>query len=237
MIFRKRTPPALEEQTAPDHSPVRGLDPFDFQVAHKRLAFCFRISAMLNVAMGMTVCALVAALLAMLPLKEIRPALIMADSRDNMVYSVAPISPETNGFNLVLETVVRGFVVNALTIDPLSSDARAAKARTVMTAEYQQKYQKTFVDNGWLQDVMDSGLIRSIIIESTNHIDNPGSSARLLSVDYIQIDTRDNLELARKRMRAFLKLIGMPQSVPKDEIYNNPLGVFVLDMTIKEIGG
>ena len=238
MFRRKRTkniPPTLE--AAPDHSAVRAVDPFDFQVAHKRLVMCFRISAMLNVAMGMAVCALVAALLAMMPLKEIRPALIMADSRDNMVYSVAPISPETNGFDLVLETLVRGFVVNALSIDPLSSDFRAAKASAVMSDVYQKKYLKTFVSNGWLQDVMDSGLIRSIIIESTNHIDNPSASDHLLSVDYIQTDTRDNVELERKRMRAFLKLAQRPQIVKKSEIYNNPLGIFVLDMTIKEIQG
>lgn len=231
----QRTLPSLDRDH--DHSPVRAVDPFDFQVAHKRLLLCFRISATLNVTMGMTVCALVAALLAMMPLKEIRPALIMADSRDNLVYRVEPISPKTNGFNLVLETVVRGFVVNALSIDPLSSDARAAKARTVMTDVYHKKYMKTFISNGWLQDAMDSGLIRSIIIESTNHIDNPTTAERLLSVDYIQIDTRNNVELERKRMRAFLKLVMRPQIVQKSQIYNNPLGVFVLDMSTKEIQG
>ncbi len=221
-----------------NHDAVRALDPFDFQVAHKRLAWCFRLSVMVNVVLVAALIAVCSAMIALAPLKEVRVALVQTDSRENLVYRVEPITPSTTGHRLVMETIAKGFVENALTIEPIGHGARGLELKRFASGEYFERFKAQFIKSGFVQNALDSGLNRAIIVESLNHIENPMKDGNfLLSVDYVQIDSRDGLEIERKRLRAFLKLTTRVRQVRASEMYENPLGVIVLDMTIQEIRG
>ena len=136
----------------------------------------------------------------------------------------------------MLETTAKGFVENALTIERIGHEARGVKMRRFASAAYYTRFYQQFVESGFLQNAMESGLIRSIVVESINHVDNPVKDGRhIVSIAYRQIDTRDGVEIERKRLRAFLSMTTRPQQVPAAEMYENPLGVIVLDMTVKEI--
>ncbi|NQY82733.1 MAG: hypothetical protein HRT36_06940 [Alphaproteobacteria bacterium] len=186
---------------------------------------------MINVAMGAALLATTSTILALLPLKEGRVALVKADTRENLVYRVEPITPNVQGFDLVLETTAKGFVENALTIERIGHEARGVEMRHFASAAYYTKFYQQFIKSGFLQDAMESGLIRSIVVESINHVDNPVKDGRhIVSIDYCQIDARDGVEIERKRLRAFLSMTTRPQQVSAAEMYENPLGVIVLDM-------
>ena len=108
--------PKKEAVEAGNNDNLRVVDPFDFRVAHKRLAWAYRLSVISNVVLLSALAAVTSVLFVLSPLKEVRVALIKTDSRENLIYRVEPISPKTTGYKLVLETIAKGFVENALTI-------------------------------------------------------------------------------------------------------------------------
>jgi type IV secretion system protein VirB8 len=79
-------------------------------------------------------------------------------------------------------------------------------------------------------------LNRSIRIEAVDVRKNPANNeTHLVSVDVIQSDRFSNAEITReKALRVFLEMTARPQIVHEEELYTNPLGIVVLNMTIKE---
>ena len=59
----------------------------------------------------------------------------------------------------------------------------------------------------------------------------------LIAVDFRQIDRFGGEPAEEKALRAYLNMTVRPQQVRAADLFDNPLGVIVLDMTVKTRAG
>jgi type IV secretion system protein VirB8 len=241
-LFKKKpasakVDPVLAPQ--PDGAAVMGhgvwakVDPYAYKVAHRRLAWLLRLSVGTNIALAASVVALVGGLTVLLPLKEVRPAFITLAGSEDQIVKIEPIEKTVAGFELLLEAMGRQYVKNLLEIDTATQVERWRAAFRMTGTDLTARFKRERIENGAIQKAIDSGLEREIIIQSA-------SKAAVLRgvytvvVDFIQVDRRHGEEVERKPLRAYLSMTTAPQQVKGPEVYTNPLGVVVKDMSLKE---
>ena len=80
---------------------------------------------------------------------------------------------------------------------------------------------------------LNAGITRSITVESVERLESSGPYHKFV-VDFIQTDMQGATEIERKELRAYLTMTTRGrEAAPVDEI-ENPLGITVLDMVLKE---
>ena len=230
------TAPRAVKLSAANHDHLRDHNPFTFEVAHRRLAWCFRLSAMINVALVLVLIILGAAFASVFPLKEVRFVFLREEVDTNKVIRVEPVSKNVAGYDILLESKAREFVELVLPIDELTETERYQKAFRMASGDFYDKFKRDRLDSGFLAQAKKDRLNRSIRIEAVDVRRNPANNeTHLVSVDIMQIDRFGNAEASRQRpLRIFLEMTALPQSVPEQELYTNPLGIVVLNMTTKE---
>lgn len=221
-----------EAVLAAPHKAIRDVDPFDFQVAHKRLAWMLRLSAGTNIALIIALAVMVSTISTLLPLKEVQIALLRADPADNRIYRVEPISQDVPGFDLFMEMTVRNFTASVLTIDTVNAKPEIiATLDTFATRDFNKKFYRR--QAAAVDEAIEAGLNRSITIESAALIGNY-DGVRNYSVDFVQTDKRNGKFVERRKLRAVLKVITQPNTVQIKDKFNNPHGIRVADMVLKE---
>ena len=215
-----------------DHKPWLD-DPHLYMAMHRRLAWGLRLSVMINVGLIALAIVLGSAISVMMPLKEIRIALLRVDSEDKRVYRVEPISKEVNGYDLLFEQFAERYVRLLLEIDGISQTDRFQEAWIYTSDEYYNKFDEERLSTGEIDKAIASGLNRSIVIESTDLI-SERDDVRRYAVDFQQIDSRKGKEIERKKLRAYLAIETKPHKAEEGEQFDNPHGFRVLDMSIKE---
>lgn len=220
------------------HAAVRETDPYSFQVAHRRLAWMFRSSVVLNVILGACVIILVNALVETIPLiGQTRLALVRSDPEDNRLYRIEPLTKTVEGFDLVLEDKARRYVRLLLEIDSVTQTERFREAFRMSDKKFYEKFKKERIDTKKVQKALDSGMTRSITVESVDRIGSFKGTYKY-AVDIVQTDMRKgNLVEPPKKLRAYLNMTTRQQSsVSEADKYENPLGITVLDLVLKERG-
>jgi type IV secretory pathway component VirB8 len=216
-----------------EHAAVRAADPYAYRTAHRRVAWLLRLSVMTNVSLTAVVVVMTSAFATLLPLKEIRPALLRVDTADNRLYRVEPIKQEVQGVDLLMEQMARRYVKLILEIDAVTQTDRFREA-FVMTADaFYKQFKKQRIDSGAIQDALDSGLERTILVQSADRISERAGVYRF-AVDIVQVDRRKGAEIERKNLRAYLAMTLRAHEVREDEKFQNPLGIRILDMSLKE---
>ena len=216
-----------------DHSGVRAVDPYAFQVAHRRLAWMLRISAGMNIALVAGLVMTLSSFQALLPLKETQLALLRVDPADQRIYRVEPISVEADGFKLLLEQRAQRFVIDLLEVDPVTQAARFRDALGVAGNELRPQLIRDFADSGLVDDILKAGLTREIHIVSVDHLRSFSVGVYKLAVDYERIDRKGEKVTAREELRAYLSMAALADTVRESEKYENPLGIRVLALSIK----
>ncbi|MEP3246725.1 MAG: VirB8/TrbF family protein [Sneathiella sp.] len=231
-LFAKREEKSQTLLDRADHSAIRAADPFDFQVAHKRLAWTTRLLAGSLLASLVFNGILVNAISSLFPLKEIQIALLRADPADNRIYRVEPIAQDVPGFDLFMEMAVRNFTANVLKIDTVHAKPDIiATLDTFATREFNGKFYRQRA--AAVDEAIEKGLNRSITIETAALLSN-FRGVRNYSVDFIQTDKRDGKVIETRKLRAVLKVTTQPNSVKTKDKFNNPHGIRVMDMALKE---
>ncbi len=215
------------------HSKFQEADPYAFRVSHRRLAWMLRLSAGMNIASMIALGLVISAFMSLLPLKEVRVALLRSDPADNRIYRVDAISQDVPGFELLLEQMSRRYVRNMLEIDSVTQSTRFKEAFIMTERDFYEQFRKDRIDTNAIQDAIDSGLTRSISVESVSLVDIFQDTWQY-SVDFIQTDERKGEIVETKELRAYLKITTRPNEVTESEKYENPLGIRVLDMVLKE---
>lgn len=226
---------------AADHSTIRTADPYAFEVAHNRLAWIARLLAMVVVGLIAVVIVLVSAISTMLPLKEIQLGLIRIEPRDDSLVPVdpatlvrvLPITKETPGYELITEAFVRRYVRILLEIDNVSQSDRMREANLHSDTEWWKRFirdRKKEIDAA-----LDTGLMRSIVVETAALVSDR-NGVRRYAVELVQIDERDGKVIEKKRLRAYVALTARPHTVKPSEQFENPSGLRVLDVALKDRG-
>lgn len=245
-MFRRRSkaagPPAGGEAPTPKgHESVRRADPYAFAVSHRRLAWMFRISAMLNVGLCAVVIAEAAAIAELVPLQRLQLGLVRIEpSTDKIVkvdpaqlVRIEPITADVPGYDLMLESFVRRYVRLILEIDKVSQTDRMQRAAMFTEARFWDAFGKERFKA--IEKALDAGLNRSIVVESADLVARRNGVSRY-AVDFVQTDDRKGERIETKKLRAYLAVTAQPQTVQKSEQYENPAGFRVIDLALKERG-
>lgn len=216
------------------HASVARADPYSFQVAHRRLAWMFRLSVALNIVFGLSLSTAMNAFQILWPLKETELALLRADPADDRVYRIEPISKDVEGFDLLMETAARRYVRNLLTIDEITQTERFKEAFRMTDDVFYKRFSDERFDK--VEEAINSGLNRSIVIESVDRIESTEDGAYKYAVDFVQVDERKGEVIERRKLRAYLNMTTRPHQVSEADKYENPLGITVLDLVLKERG-
>jgi len=238
---RRKARPVEPGPAIVDHSATRAADPYAFEAAHRRLAWMLRLVSMICIGLFMVVLVLVSAISELVPLQKVQMGLVRIEERDGRavpvdpasLVRVLPITRETPGFDLMMEAFVRRYARVLLEIDGVSQGERMREANIHSDTDWWKRFmteRKAEIDKA-----IDSGLTRSIVVESADRIsmrDNVGKYA----VDFVQIDKRGGKEVETRKVRAYLAVTSRPHTVRESEKFENPLGLRVLDVALKERG-
>lgn len=228
----KRGLKAPETTTAP-HAGVVAADPYSFRVAHRRLAWMLRLSAGTNIVLGAALVMSINAISIMLPLKTTEIALVRSDPEDKRLYRIEPLTTTVEGFDLYLEDKAQRFVPLLLSIDAVTQTERLREAFRMMDRKFYDRFQKERIESGEIQKAIDSGIVRTVSVESINRLTSYRGSFKL-ALDFIQTDTRSGEVVDRVKVRAYIDMTTRPHDdVPERDKYENPLGFVVLDMILK----
>lgn len=238
---RHRRRPAAPTIGPVDHSQVRKADPYAFEAAHRRLAWMLRLAVTMVVAISGIAIVAISAIATLVPLKEVQLGLVRIEERsDKMVpvdpaslVRVLPVTKDTPGFDIMLEAFVRRYVRVLLEIDTVSQDDRMREANLHSDAEFW----KVLMDKRLkeIKAALDSGLNRSIVVESVDRISERNGTYRY-AVDFVQTDVRNGKVVEVKKSRAYLPVTLRPHTVKPSEQFENPHGLRVLDLALKERG-
>lgn len=236
---RRRRPPSGPGPV--DHSQVRKADPYAFEAAHRRLAWMLRLAVVIVVALAGVSITAISAIATLVPLKEVQLGLVRIEERsDKMVpvdpaslVRVLPVTKDTPGFDIMLESFVRRYVRILLEIDAVSQDDRMREANLHSDPEFWKKLMSTRL--GEIKAALDSGLNRSIVVESVDRISLRNDTYRY-AVDFVQTDARNGKLVEIRKLRAYLPVTLRPHTVKPAEQFENPHGLRVLDLALKERG-
>ena len=225
-------PPAPGTDTG-QHDSYRSADPFAFAIAHRRLAWLLRMSVITNIVLVVGFGTAMAGYSSLLPLKEVRVALLRTAADEDRIYRIEPMEQTVASFDILMESSARRFVKLLLEIDDTTQKARFDEAFLLMDADFRNSWLNIHEDR--IKQALRDELKREIIVETTHRLDQRVGEW-LVTVDFRQVDRVKGDEIADQPLRAYIRLTTRPHRVSRAELYMNPLGITVLDMTVKTRG-
>lgn len=216
-----------------DHSPLQEADPYKSEVAHRRLAWLLRISVFVSVSSACVAVAAIDTINNLAESFEPKIALLRVYEKDDKLYRVEPIEEDVEGFDILMEAKAKRYVRLMLEIDDVTQTERFKEAFRMTDTAYYKRFKKDRIDSGAIKDFMDAGGIRSITVESIDSIENEQGVFKY-AVDYTQTDRFPGQKPEVKPARAYLTMTTRPHEVREVDKYENPLGITVLDMALKE---
>lgn len=218
------------------HAGVNDADPYAFQASHKRLAWLLRLSIGVIIILGSVVAVLGHTIAALLPLKKTEYALVRTYQPDDKLYRIEPISENVEGFDFLLESMARRYVKLVVEIDPVTQSERLNEASRMTDRVFSEKFRRERIDTGEIEAAIKRGLTREVRIESVDKIKSFGKEHKVV-VDFTQTDKERGKVTDKKSLRAYLSMATRPHEVREEDRYTNPLGIFVLEMTLKKRNG
>ena len=226
--------PAPRPEAVDDrHRTLRHADPHAFAIAHRRLAWLLRLSVASNVVMLAAFGIAMSSFSALLPLKEVRVALLRTAADEDRVFRIEPMEQGVESFDILMESSARRFVKLLLEIDDTSQKARFDEAFLLMDGDFRSRWLGVHEDR--IKQALRDGLVREIEVETTHRLDQRVGEW-LVTVDFRQHDRVRGAAAKATPLRAYIRLTSRPSRVSKAELYMNPLGITVLDMTVKARG-
>jgi len=216
-----------------DHSPVMEADPYRWEVSHRRLIFLFRVSVGANIVFLATLVSQNETMQTMAESYEPKIALVREMEKSDKLYRIEPFSEEMDGFDNFIEGKAKRYVRLMLEIDNITQTERFNEAFRMTDMEYYKRFRKDRIDSGAIRSFLDEKGVRSITVESIERLDTKDDVYKYV-VDFIQTDTFPGKKPDIKEARAYLSLTMRPQEVTQADKYENPFGVTVLDMALKE---
>lgn len=226
-----------EEEILPrhnhDHSAQQKADPYKWEIAHRRLAWLFRLAVVIIVCQAIGFVAAMETIVTLIDNFEPKVALLRSDPKDDKLYRVEPIREDIKGFDALMEAKARRYVRLMLEVDDVTQSERFREAFRMTDQKYYLKFKKERIDSGEIQKIINENGTRSITVETINRIEN-NKGLYKFAVDFIQTDAYPGKKPQVKQARAYLSMTTRPHEVKAIDKYENPLGITVLDMSLKE---
>jgi len=216
-----------------DHSPVMEADPYRWEVSHRRLIFMFRLSVGAFVVAIAVIVTLAQTMQTMAESYEPKIALVRQMEKSDKLVRIEPFTEQMDGYETFIEGKARRYVRLMLEIDDVSQSERFKEAFRMTDMDYYKRFRKDRIDSGAIRAFLDENGVRSITVESIERLNTEDDVYKYV-VDFIQTDKFPGKKPKIKEARAYLTLTTRKQEVPEMEKYENPFGVTVLDMALKE---
>ncbi len=230
----KRTPDTIDNNEI--HQSFSVANPYDFQAIYKRLGWLLRISMMGNIAFIIAILVLSMTIYEAYPLKRVEIALVERVPATNQLLRIQPLSKDIDGFNILLEATASRFVKNLLEIDTITQKGRYNEAFAMMDSKPYKEFKQSRIDNKAVDEFITQGLTRAINVESCDNVAGANRGVYKYSCEFTQTDTK-NLNkaiISQKLLRAYIAFELHSNEVIEQNKYQNPLGIFVIDFTLKE---
>ncbi len=223
-------------ENKPNFDKLNDLNPFANQSEFNRVMMFAKLSLGFNVGMVITIIFLLIVLMQLFPLKRVEVALVELNPASNQIVTIKPLNPKIPGFQVLLETISKKFIINLLSIDAISQRARFIEAFSMMDSKPISEFNKNRIENKAIEKFLAEGLVRNIIVESCDPIEGLTNNVYKYSCEFIQRDTKTNSQelKSEKQLRAYIAFTLRENEVKINDKYNNPLGLFVIEFSIKE---
>lgn len=231
-LFKRSSGSARQSSRAVGRREANRANPFAFEIAHRRLAWSFRICVFALICVTAIAVSLSATIAALLPLRETRVALIKADPADDRLYQVLPVAQQTDGFRLAMESAARNYVRSLLEIDGPTQAVRWKASRLLTDGKFWAKWHDAHASR--VRRALEDGIEREVLIESSHQIERRPNEW-LVAVDFMQVDKQLGEITQERRQRAYVRLVTRPQRVSESQRFENPLGITVLEITVKRL--
>ncbi|SFP08945.1 VirB8 protein [Cohaesibacter marisflavi] len=219
------------EEGIGNHRAVLTADPFAFKTAARRNAFFLRFFVVYSTAATLAIIVLVSTISELFPLKTTEFALLRVDPNDDRIYSVEPVSVKVPGYELMVEKIARRYVRDILAIDDVTQNERFNRVRRYSDSDFFNAYLKANKD--LISRALGDGLNRSITVVGANKIVRYDDIYQFV-VEFIQTDKIGRDKPKKRHLRAYLELEPRQQDVQEVDKFENPLGIRVLNMAVKE---
>lgn len=219
------------EEGIGNHRAVLDADPFAFKTAARRNAFFLRFFVVYSTAATLAIIVLVSTISELFPLKTTEFALLRVDPNDDRIYSVEPVSVKVPGYELMVEKIARRYVRDILAIDDVTQNERFNRVRRYSDSDFFNAYLKANKD--LISRALGDGLNRSITVVGANKIVRYDDIYQFV-VEFIQTDKIGRDKPKKRHLRAYLELEPRQQDVQEVDKFENPLGIRVLNMAVKE---
>lgn len=215
------------------HASAAAADPYSFEASHKRLAWMFRLSVGMNIALVALGVIQTNTIAEMVPLKEKIPYWIIPADEDEIRFQIKPVVEDVNAFDVELEGKARRYVKARLEINSVTQEERMREVSRMTERSEWKSFQKEWIDSGKITDAIKDGLDREIIIESANKIASLTGDHKF-AIDFTRIDRRDGRQIGEPvQLRAYISMVSTPKAVTLENKYINPFGITVTDMILR----
>ena len=228
--FKGRTP----SQTPCDYSPLltqgrlieTGHSYRAFAWVSRILGFGFLSSILLNIIFAVL-------FLNLFPLKRVEPLLLTISPKSDQVVRIEPFEAETQGFDVMTESLARDYVKMRETIDFqteterwervywLSSPSVFETFKNMMNKQGSGIYEKRQRDN----------VTRSLSMSSLSTL---SKNPRILQVEWQSTDYQDGIEINRTRWISTLTIQYEPAGVRFEDRHMNPVGFVVVSYGVSQ---
>ncbi len=247
---KERAVPRLPTKAKPqkmdlvNHDHIHEADPYSAEVHATRVAWYLRLSVMMNVAFGFAVISLVLLLGKMMPLQRTVPVLLTLNpalQTPEVVKALEnvrafPLEENVPSYDLIMEAFARRWAQLVLEVDNVSQGERLKRAAAVTTDDVWNRIQAEFYDD--YEEAINRGLNRSVAIESSSLFSRfKNKQGETVSKYTLVMTFNDDLKgkpYKNYRRFLFLDVVSRPKAVPKDQKFENPAGLIVIDYSLKK---
>ena len=187
--------------------------------------------------LGLVCMGLMGVIFALMPLREVRPFLVMTQDRSDQVIRIEPLVLSKKANHMLLDSMVRHYVLLREPIDLQSEPHRWGKvlkfsheplAKAFYDLYKQENPQSPF------KKFKQEGITRSVVILSSASL--APSAPDVWQVEWDSIDKKDTQEIGRARWVSTLTISLSKQEISYEDQYLNPIGFEVTHYTVSKKG-
>lgn len=205
--------------------------------AYRFNAWAARVLAIVAAIEALCIALLAAAIVQLVPLKEIQPMLLIGGSRDDQVWRVEPFVRGARGFELIVEKLAEQYVVQRETIDLQTEPTRWQQVEWMSSSAVWNSFRNEMDarrnPQSPYRQAEEHGLGRRIVPIVAAMLGPRQIQVEFERRDYHRLSgearTRSGEEISRRVFVATLSFELQEQVVRFEDRYQNPIGFTVVD--------
>ena len=222
--------------------PAAPIERWDTGQAYRVALWTVRVLAVIACAEGLVIVFLAAAVMSLLPLKEVVPMLLTTGTKQDQIVRVEPFEIGMHGFDILAETMTRRYVELRETIDLQTEVRRWQEVAVLSSPDVFGEFRALMGrenKNSPFERMKAERITRAVNIIAVNVVypPHPAEPAAVYQVEFETVDYRLTQEIERRRWVASLSVEYQPRAVRYEDRYVNPIGFQVVGYSVAKKEG